>query len=526
MKIVKLFFLLLTFNISYSQIELTEKIEDQQELAGVIEINENEFFAFQYVGEHKEYKEFSIAKYVNNKKQASFEFGKKLKLDKSEFSVEKIFLFNGFPTIVFVEKEQKTMNIKIQQFDLNCNLLGDFKLLDSYEKKGITAYHLFKIEVSQNEKHLLVKSRIFDDPKLDIKAKNVYKVYNANLEIVSEQNVLVNEKNLFPSKLFLSNTGEIYATNYTYKSVNPGFKNSFYTDQFGHQRPLSFNSLIKRTFFRIEDNYTEEFSSFDDFKECTIADDFLYFQSKFENNNLNASVSLYQDKSTEYGFKGLFVSLVDENNFTLKSSFYCEFTKEFIISTFNEKQLKWYDKGDQELSLKFDYNLIDFKMLDDANFIAILESNTEIINEGKAVGHESEEIFILKINSKGEIVWFKKIDKLQKGNKKEFDLISYHILFSKNKIKLLFNDNVLNYNKAGKFELVENKIEKCKFNVAQNTIAFVNLDIETGELTRESLNNIELKECLLAPCLNNRLISLSNISQIMTKDSRQFVILK
>ncbi|MCE3294464.1 MAG: hypothetical protein K0R65_178 [Crocinitomicaceae bacterium] len=487
-KITTLFHLFLCFSLYSQEINFTAPAENNQSLEGILRTSSTEFYSFSYTGEPQSYKGIFLSKYVDGKKVSETEFGKALKLS-SNSRIDKIFLLNGLPAISIAQENGKTMNLFVVKFNAEGKPEGAPQSIQSYKKSGIGVFENFDVYVSDNEKFILVTHYNNEEGRQG----PLYKVLNESLGTETEDLIQDAEGSVFLNP-YVSNKGEVFIHAAKYKKIDPGFHVDPYELQRYGEKIRLWNSTVAECVLKIKDNSVEEIRCNDVFKEATLILPTRHEKSITDagGKNLLVNMSFYKDLTTELGAKGIYVTVVDKEKSGLDQSFYWEFSKEFLLSTFIEKEIKGYEKGVRNLSLNPDFALVDFHRASDGNFIIALELNTVVYgqngNGGNSIaGYESTQLHIVKLSPKGEILWSQKIEKDQKGGKSEHAVVGSSVSVYGDKVFVFFNDNLANYDANGNFAPVNNDLQKCKFSAATTTVALVTMNLADGKMTRENL---------------------------------------
>ena len=173
-----------------------------------------------------------------------------------------------------------------------------------------------------------------------------------------------------------------------------------------------------------------------------------------------------------------------------------EFEEEFITQGWSERSLrraerrKKQGKGDPEL---YSYTMRDVTFLDDGSIIGTMEqyyvqvrsnSDGRVDQSSNMYYYYYNDIIAFKVGEDGGFDWHKKIKKYQVSTNDGGYYSSYERFIDDGKMYMIFNDNNLNYDESGNFS-DELKFKASTLSKKKNTVALVEMDLETGEFTRK-----------------------------------------
>ena len=144
----------------------------------------------------------------------------------------------------------------------------------------------------------------------------------------------------------------------------------------------------------------------------------------------------------------------------------------------------------------YSYKLRKADVLKDGSFIATLEQYyvVEHTTRDPKTGATTttytyyyNDIIAYKVGISGEFDWLVKVDKRQVSTNDGGYYSSYRQFVDNGKLYMIFNDNIKNYKENGEFNTKIDKIEYARLSKRKNAVAIVGIDLESGEVNRETL---------------------------------------
>ncbi|MES2589360.1 MAG: hypothetical protein V4622_10290 [Bacteroidota bacterium] len=478
----KILFLLLVSKVSFFfgqfDIKWSEMLPAKGRVLNVLPVSYSDFYTTRYMGPRM-FQSLYISKHSNF---AVTSKGKVTsKLEKGVGIVEGLSIINDVPVVFISDKKDGENTIYYQKYSNLCEPFGTPKEIISYKMpKGWKRKGEFYIYTSENKDFFCIDYEI--PGSKEEKDKFGYKVLTSDFEVVSEgEYELPYESNMVSiSNNYLSNTGDYFLAAKVYK--NDGSKKMF----------KSRTNLDKVVLMHVTPSGLEEFDL--EFKNGkTISD--LTFSS--DNNKIMSFTGLYGDDNSS-GIKGVFFFQLNYAKKQITNEGWNEFGKDFITEGWSdrskEKAEKRTAKGKGEPEL-FEYDLRDIHTLADGSMIGMLEqyfvrvstyTDPKTGTTTTTYTYYYNDLIVYKINKDGSFDWMKKIKKSQVSSNDGGYFSSVASFVSGNKLNILFNDNLKNYDEGGNFVDDNNRFYSTSYRKKTNTVSLVELDLEEGGFTRKT----------------------------------------
>jgi hypothetical protein len=215
-----------------------------------------------------------------------------------------------------------------------------------------------------------------------------------------------------------------------------------------------------------------------------------------DNKHIFTITGIYgEDKKA--GITGVFYLRTNFDKQEIIDEGFQEFGKDFITQDWSDKQKKKADKkeakGKGEPQL-YNYEMGDANVLQDGSIVASIEQYyvvTTTYTDPKTGSVRTtytyyyNDIIAYKVGQDGGFDWLKKIDKHQVSTNDGGPLSSYARFIDNGKICFIFNDNIKNYDETGDF-IKSDKLYPANFGKKKNAVGIVELNIESGEIRRET----------------------------------------
>jgi hypothetical protein len=215
-----------------------------------------------------------------------------------------------------------------------------------------------------------------------------------------------------------------------------------------------------------------------------------------DNNQIFTITGIYgEDKKT--GISGVFYLRANFKKQEIIDEGFQEFGKDFITQDWSDKQKKKAEKkeskGKGEPQL-YNYQMGDANVLKDGSIVASIEQYYVVTTTytdprtgsiRTTYTYYYNDIIAYKVGSDGGFDWLKKIEKQQVSTNDGGPFSSYARFIDDGKICFIFNDNIKNYNENGEF-IERNKTNPANFGKKKNAVAKVELDINSGEIRRNT----------------------------------------
>ncbi len=212
------------------------------------------------------------------------------------------------------------------------------------------------------------------------------------------------------------------------------------------------------------------------------------------------------------GTTGIFYLRVDFDQKTVIDEGFEKFGKDFITEDWSERQKEKADKrqakGKGEPQL-YNYVMRDANVLKDGSIVASIEQYyvlTRTYRDPRTGATSTtytyyyNDIIAYKVGANGLFAWLKKIDKQQVSSNDGGPFSSYARFIDNGKLCFIFNDNINNYTESGKF-IANDGVYAAYFGKRKNAVALVEIDLETGDIQRETFLKAKDITALVVPKL-------------------------
>lgn len=409
------------------------------------------------------------------------------KLENGYGTVENLAILNDEPIVFISDKKDGKNTLYLQKYSNTCEPIGLPKEIGSYEMpKGWRRKGTFNVLVSKNKEFFCVDYEI--PGSKEEKDRFGYKVYSSDLEVVSEgeYELPYDSKLVYISNSYLSNTGDYFlaAKVYADDGSNKLFKQSRI-------------NLSKIVLMHVTPDGLEEFDL--ELKGGKRISD-MSFSS--DNKKTMSFTGLYGEgtKNGITGIKGVFFFQFDFNKKEITNEGWKEFGTDFITEGWSdrakEKAEKKAAKGKGEPSL-YNYDVREMITMKDGSQVGLLEqyyvhvvthttTSNGVTTTTTTYYYYYNDVIVYKINRDGSFDWMKKIKKYQVSTNDGgfFSSIAYYA--TADKLNIMFNDNLKNYDESGKFVDDNNRFYPTSYRKKTNTVAMVELDLESGDYTRKT----------------------------------------
>ncbi len=403
------------------------------------------------------------------------------KLEEGFGQVERISILNDIPVVFISDKKDGKNSLYMQKYANTCEPAGLPKKIASYNMpKGWKRKGAFWVHLSENKEFFVVDYEI--PGSKEEKDRFGYVVYSSDLEMISEgeYELPYDADKVAITNNYLSNTGDYFIAAKVYK---PGESRKIFKSRL---------NLDKIVLMHITPDGVEEFDLA--LKGGKYISD-LSFSS--DQNRLMTFTGLYSDQSYN-GVKGIFFLQLDFNKKSIIHEGWEEFSKDFITEGWSDREKKRAEKraekgkGEPEL---YEYDIRNIQTLKDGTMIGMLEQFfirevTRTDSRGNTYTtyyYYYNDVIVYKVNKTGGFEWIKKIKKYQVSTNDGGFYSSVASFHTDDKLVMLFNDNLRNYNESGKFiDDNEARFYPTSYKKKTNTVAKVEIDLHTGDLVRET----------------------------------------
>jgi hypothetical protein len=398
------------------------------------------------------------------------------KVEGSAASINDVVAFNSKVIVFLTDKKDGMNKLFMQKYDLDCLPEGEAIQLAEYAiPKGWNNKGYFNVLQSQNQQFFCVEYSI--PGKRDESDRFGFKVLNAEFQTVSEGEYEspYESRQSDISNRYLSNTGDYFIAMKVYNLNERG-------------RVRDYSSLEKFVLMHVTSDGVEEMNL--DLGDKRISD--VTFSS--DNNRLMTFTGLYGEGT--YSAKGVFYFQVDFKEQEIINEGFNEFGKDFITEGWSDRSKKKADKreakGKGTPSL-YNYVIRDNVTLADGSMLGMIEQYyVQVVTYTDSKGNTRttyyyyyNDVILYKVSESGEFAWLKKIPKSQVSTNDGGYYSSVASYITDNSIVVMFNDNTKNYDESGNF-VGEKTIQYASYRKKTNTVARVELDLATGEMTRRT----------------------------------------
>lgn len=407
--------------------------------------------------------------------------------------------FEGVATVkdqvvVFLSDKFEGKNILfMQKYGTDCKPEGPAVEVTSYvmpknwKRKGY-----FNIINSKDRAFLCVE---YDIPGSRVENQRYgYKVFSDSLEIVSEGEY---EAPYDPeiseiSNRYLSNTGDYFIACKIYNVNEKG-------------RIRDNSTLQKAILVQITPEGLDEFEL--DLDGKRIYD--MGFSS--DNNRIMTFTGLYGDANRgNTGIKGIFYFRLDFDKKEIIDEGFEKFAKDFITEDWTEKEKERSDKREargKSAPQLYNYDIRETITLEDGSVVGMLEQyyvQEIFINDPRTNTYTTNyyyyynNLIVYKIQPNGTFDWVKNIPKSQVSTNDRGYYSSVARFVTKDKMVILFNDNLKNYDESGKWNA---NVFAMSYRKKSNTVAKVEVNLLDGYIDRSTFFDRSETNALAVPKL-------------------------
>lgn len=382
--------------------------------------------------------------------------------------------------VVFMSDKQEGKNaFFMQEYDRSLEPIGEASELASYDldkKRGRFA-GTFNIYTSQNKEFFSV---VWTLPgKRDEETKYGYKIYNSDLEVTSEgeYEFPFEAKYCRINTMHLSNTGDFFTVVTEYQ--DSGTKRIF--NNYANYKMMHIYHITADGMDAVEIDL--------DGKRVEA----LNINSDNESQFILTGTYGEQKKA---GIKGLFFLKLNFKSQEIESEGFEAFSEDFITQDWSDRQKKKVEKkrakGKDADPQLFEYVMRDLHVLEDGSFVGSMEQyfiRVVTTTDSRGVTRTTtyyyyNDIIAFKVGADGGFDWHTKIQKYQVSTNDGGYFSSYERFVDDGKMVMIFNDNNMNYDESGNFS-DEERLKSSTLSKKKNTVALVEMDLETGEFTRK-----------------------------------------
>ena len=395
---------------------------------------------------------------------------------------ENAYYFGGKLYVFLSDKKSGEMALYYQIYDSELKPSGDSELMATYNNNKLNAKPNFKILQSWNREFIgvvweipgkrttsdIYGYKVFDNTMNPIQSGEYVIPFDGNLTTINENHI--------------SNQGDYYLSLTEHLRPNDRFMGRAYDN---------FKAIHV---YKIKNNELKEFQvnldgkRVDDITLSSNDSSFFTLSGIYGSGNLS-------------GIEGVFIIRIDSKNDSVVSRGMVPFSRDLVFQNLNERQR---DKAEQRLLNRnsepqlYNYRLRDIYTQPDGSVLGSVEQYYvhRRVTYDNRTGVSStiyyyyyDDIIAFKIGKSGQFEWQKMIPKSQVSINDGGPFSSYTTFMNDKKMYFIFNDNIKNYNEDGSFSLNmnSNSIYSLNLSKRRNAAAIASIDIETGEITRNTL---------------------------------------
>ncbi len=410
------------------------------------------------------YNTMEIRKYDAGKEIHKQDLLSLLDVNKNEFSIEKLVLLGDSPVLIYTRQDGGNYMLCAQKFAENCKPSGQEVQLHSYSYPRNSPVITYEIYIAANKKQLAIRSVEKEFKKIDENISKITKIFDEDLQLVSEQVYEKPESGILHHKTVISNTAEIFDFYKETQKIQLDKKNSYTT--------------IKHLFVRKD----KDLESLD----ISLKNEASYgtLGSAVNDKQIASFMFYYRDiEKHESGVSGIYLMLFDLVKQQVIVDEHLAFDQEFLSSALTGKV--------KEKEVLSGYEFRNLFLLNDNSQVLVLEKYKPGPRDPKT-GSETgkahfDDVLVLKINPKGELSWYNKIRKEQEAAVYgETEFASINSCLDEKTMFFVFNDDKANYDDQGNFIATGESVSTCTFSKKSAAIAFVEIDLVTGKMTRKN----------------------------------------
>lgn len=469
---------LLTFT-SEAQISVSEWSELEKKpgrLLNLLPIDANDFFALRKSGRGI-FGSLQVSSHKFLKTQAKEKLV--LRVNGSPATFEGSCIVGNHFVVLLSDKQNGHNAFYMQEYGFDLEPVGEPYQLASYELESKRRKFAGEFSVYQSE-NLEFFSVVWTIPgKSNEETKYGYKVFDEDLKPISqgEYSFPFQTKFCRVNAMHLSNTGDFFTvvTEYQPSESKRLFRN--------------YRNYKTMHIYHITEEGMKDVEIDLDGKRVEA----LSINS--DNNRMFIITGTYGEREKP-GVNGLFYLKLDFKSQTVVQEGFEEFSEGLITQGWSDRQKKKVEKkrarGKDVDPQLYQYVMRDIHVLEDGSVVGSMEQYfVRVVTTTDSRGatrttyyYYYNDIIAFKVGQDGGFDWHKKIKKYQVSANDGGYYSSYERFIVDGKMYMIFNDNNLNYDESGNFSN-DVKFRASTLSKKKNTVALVEMDLETGEFTRK-----------------------------------------
>jgi hypothetical protein len=403
-----------------------------------------------------------------------------LKVNESMANFEDVTCIGDHLMVFLSDKKDKKNQLFMQEYGEDLKPKGKPIKLGEYEIPKGRSNGSFEVVHSKDSQFFGVIWETYN--RKESKTSYGFHIYDNELNTVSEGNYeLPYDSNL--SKIYanyLSNTGDYFISILEYSEPE---------EQKLFQKHLNYKAFH---ITHITPDGLEDFTLDIEGKRIEA------MEMQSDDDHLFTITGIYGAENKS-GISGVFYMRVDFNKQEIVDKGFEEFGKDFITQDWSDRQKIKADKkerkGKGEPQL-FNYEMREATVLKDGSIVASMEQYyvlTSTYTDPRTGSTRTtytyyyNDIIAFKVGANGGFDWLKKINKQQVSTNDWGSYSSYARFIDDGKLYFIFNDNIKNYTESGKF--IDGEIYASNFGKRKNTVGLVEVDLNTGDVNRQSFFN-------------------------------------
>lgn len=402
------------------------------------------------------------------------------------------YIINNGKFVTFISDKNEGKNkLYYQVYNASCTSEEEPKLIAEFVyPKGWNRPSSYSVFQSKNKEYFVVEYII--PGKKEESDRFGYTVMNSDFEVKSSGEY----ESPYPAKEsdftnhYVSNTGDYFVGMKVYNTTEKG-------------RVRDFTSLKKYVVFLVKDENMDEM-------ELSIGDKRITDMTfSSDDKQILTCTGLYGEGNV--GIKGAFYFQVDFNRKDITNEGYSEFTKEFITQDFSDRQKERADKREAKGKTGaqlYSYDFREVQTTADGGIVVVMEQYYVVVTtttDSRGVTRTTytyyyNDLITYRVQNDGEFEWINKINKSQVSSNDGGFYSSIGGYFADETFIMYFNDNNKNYSEKGEFvKTAKGGVYSASMRKKRNCVAKVDIDLKTGEFTRERYTSREETSALAVP---------------------------
>lgn len=404
---------------------------------------------------------------------------------------EDVIIVDEHPSVILTNVKDGKEQVYLQQYSYELEPRGEAKLLANYEiQKGMSKEDIKIIQSKDKEYFAVLWLLIGRKKDHDVYG---YAIYNKKFKLVDqgEYEIPIESRYSQLTHHLLSNTGDYF---FVIKEFEPNQTRGL------NQPDLAYKAMH---IFQVNEGELKDYT--------------LPFQGKrveaisVNTNDSSSYIITGVYGANEFnGAQGVFYMKLNFKNQEITQQSFHEFDKDFITEDWTKREKERAERrearGVDEPSL-YNYQMREAQLLPDGSMVGIMEQNYVVVSTFSDVRsimtisytYYYNDIVLFKINKDGAFGWVTKVKKSQISTNDGGPFSSFASISDSSTIRLIFNDNIENYDEQGKY--IPKSENYTRFSKRYNTVALVEVDVKSGEQKRNTLFSRKETKTIAVPKL-------------------------